>query len=69
MLNSTVTELSAALAARKISSIELTRAYLDRIAKLDRQLNAFISTDEERSLRGARRADERRARGEAGPLT
>jgi aspartyl-tRNA(Asn)/glutamyl-tRNA(Gln) amidotransferase subunit A len=69
LLNSTVTDLSAALAARKISAVELVRACLDRIAKLDRQLNAFISTDEEKSLRGARRADELRARGEGGPLT
>jgi aspartyl-tRNA(Asn)/glutamyl-tRNA(Gln) amidotransferase subunit A len=67
MLNSTVTELSAALAARKISSVELTRACLDRIAKL-RELNAFISVDESLSLAAARRADVRRAKGEAGPL-
>jgi aspartyl-tRNA(Asn)/glutamyl-tRNA(Gln) amidotransferase subunit A len=69
LLNSTVTELSAALAAKKVSSVELTRAYLDRIAKLDRELNAFISTDEEKSLNAARRADEQRAKGDAGPLT
>ncbi|HEY1289423.1 MAG TPA: Asp-tRNA(Asn)/Glu-tRNA(Gln) amidotransferase subunit GatA [Burkholderiales bacterium] len=71
MLNSTVAELSAALAARKISSVELTRACLERIARLNGDLNAFISTDEERetSLTAARRADERRARGDAGPLT
>jgi aspartyl-tRNA(Asn)/glutamyl-tRNA(Gln) amidotransferase subunit A len=71
LLYSTVTELSAALAARKISSVELTRACLERIARLNRELNAFISTDEERerSLAAARRADERRARGDAGPLT
>src|SRR5580765_4817876 len=71
LLNSTVTELSAALAARKISSVELTRACLERIVKLNGELNAFISTDEERegSLAAARRADEQRARGDAGPLT
>src|SRR3954449_118158 len=71
MLNLTVTELSAALAARKISSVELTRACLERIARLNPELNAFISTDEERegSLAVARRADEQRARGDAGPLT
>jgi aspartyl-tRNA(Asn)/glutamyl-tRNA(Gln) amidotransferase subunit A len=71
LLNSTVTELSAALAARKISSVELTRACLDRIAKLNPEINAFISNDEERetSLAAARRADEQRASGNAGPLT
>jgi aspartyl-tRNA(Asn)/glutamyl-tRNA(Gln) amidotransferase subunit A len=68
LLDSTVTELSAALAARKISSVELTRACLDRIAGL-RELNAFISVDESLSLAQAHRADERRAKGDAGPLT
>jgi aspartyl-tRNA(Asn)/glutamyl-tRNA(Gln) amidotransferase subunit A len=69
LLNSTVTELSAALAVKKVSSVELTQACLDRIGKLDQRLNAFISTDEEKSLSAARRADARRAKGEAGPLT
>ena len=68
MLNATVTELSAALAARKISSVELTRQCLERIRALQ-ALNAFISVDEGLSLEAARRADENRARGEAGPLT
>jgi len=67
MLNSTVTELSAALAARKISSVELTQACLARI-RAQRDLNAFISVDESFSLAAARKADERRAQGEAGPL-
>src|SRR5882672_8780780 len=69
MLNSTVTELSAALAAKKVSSVELTRLYLGRIKGLNGQLNAFITVDEERSLAQARVADERRSRGEAGALT
>jgi aspartyl-tRNA(Asn)/glutamyl-tRNA(Gln) amidotransferase subunit A len=68
MLNSTVTELSAALAARKISAVELTQACLARI-RAQRDLNAFISVDESVSLAAARKADERRAKGEAGPLT
>jgi aspartyl-tRNA(Asn)/glutamyl-tRNA(Gln) amidotransferase subunit A len=68
MLNSTVTELSDALAAKKVSSVELTRLYLDRIKGLNGQLNAFITVDEERSLTQARIADQRRSRGEAGAL-
>ena len=73
MLNSTVTELSDALAGRKISSVELTRLFLDRIKGLNGRLNAFITVDEERSLAQALVADERRSgkgnAGEAGPLT
>ena len=69
MLNSTLSELSAALSAGRISSAELTRLHLERIARLDRELNAFISVDETRALAQARTADERRAQGQAGPLT
>ena len=69
MLESTVTQLSAALAARQISALELTRACLERIRRLANELNCFISVGEEQALAAARRADERRARGEAGPLT
>jgi aspartyl-tRNA(Asn)/glutamyl-tRNA(Gln) amidotransferase subunit A len=68
VIDSTVTELSAALAARKISSRELTEGYLARMRQ-HRDLNAFISVDEETSLNAARRADERLAKGEAGLLT
>ena len=69
MLNSTLSEFSGALAAGKISSVELTRLHLERIAGLNRALNAFITVDEERSLSEAREADARRARGDAGRLT
>jgi len=69
VLNSTVTELSAALAAKQVSSVELTKLFLDRIRGLNGKLNAFITVDEERSLAQATVADERRARGDAGPLT
>ncbi|OGA67177.1 MAG: aspartyl/glutamyl-tRNA amidotransferase subunit A [Betaproteobacteria bacterium RIFCSPLOWO2_12_FULL_68_20] len=68
MHNASVAELSAALAAGKVSSVELTRMFLDRIAGLNGELNAFITVDEARSLADARRADARRARGEGGPL-
>jgi aspartyl-tRNA(Asn)/glutamyl-tRNA(Gln) amidotransferase subunit A len=69
VINSTVTELSAALAAKQVSSVELTRLFLDRIKGLNGQLNAFISLDEKHSLAQALVADERRSRGQAGPLT
>ncbi len=69
MLNATLTELSAALEAKRISSVELTRLFLDRIGRLNGRLNAFITVDEERSLAEARVADERRAKGAAGALT
>jgi len=68
VLDLSVTELSAALAAKKVSSAELTRAFLGRIGKL-KDLNAFITVDEPGALERARLADDRRAQGKAGPLT
>jgi aspartyl-tRNA(Asn)/glutamyl-tRNA(Gln) amidotransferase subunit A len=69
LTDASLTELAAALAARRISSAELTGAFLDRIARHGPALNAFITVDPERSLAQARAADARIARGEGGPLT
>ncbi|HEY8554709.1 MAG TPA: Asp-tRNA(Asn)/Glu-tRNA(Gln) amidotransferase subunit GatA [Burkholderiales bacterium] len=68
MIELTVAELARALAERKISSVELTKAFLERIERY-RDLNAFITVDPERSLAQARAADERLAKGEGQPLT
>jgi aspartyl-tRNA(Asn)/glutamyl-tRNA(Gln) amidotransferase subunit A len=69
VLDSTLGELQAALAGRRVSSVELTGLHLARIRALNATTNAFISVDEEISLGQARAADKRLARGEGGPLT
>ena len=69
MLNASLAELSVALRARRISAQELSRLFLEQIARLDSELNAFITVDEQKSLSEARAADEQLARGEGGPLT
>ncbi len=69
MINASLAELSAALAAKRISSVELTQLFLDRIKRYGGQLNAFVSTDPERSLAQARSADVRIAAGGARALT
>ena len=69
MLNSSLKELAQALAGKKISSVELTQLYLDRINRLNPAINAYVSTQPERSLAQAKAADARLAAGDAGPLT
>ena len=69
MIKSSLTELRQALDDGQLSSVELTTLFLDRIAQLDTQLNAFITVDREHALNQAREADARIARGAAGPLT
>jgi aspartyl-tRNA(Asn)/glutamyl-tRNA(Gln) amidotransferase subunit A len=69
MHEKTLTELSEALAAKRISARELTEHYLDRIAKLDEDLNAFVTVTAEQALAQADAADERLTSGTATPLT
>ncbi len=68
MLDSTLSELSAGLRAKRFSAVELARAHLERIRKLNGELNAFLCFDETLALESAARADARIATGEAGPL-
>ena len=63
-----IAALSEALRARRLSSVELTQGLLDRIAKLDPALNAFITVDRERALSDANATDTAIAAGNAGPL-
>jgi aspartyl-tRNA(Asn)/glutamyl-tRNA(Gln) amidotransferase subunit A len=69
MHEKTLAQLAAALQARRISSTELTRHFLDRIARFDETLNSFITVTAEHALARAAQADERIERGNATPLT
>ncbi|NWG40099.1 MAG: Asp-tRNA(Asn)/Glu-tRNA(Gln) amidotransferase subunit GatA [Hydrogenophilaceae bacterium] len=68
MINDSLKQLSAALAAKQISSVELASLYLGRIATHNARLNAFITVDREKTLAEARSADARRAAGETGAM-
>ncbi|MBI5463310.1 MAG: Asp-tRNA(Asn)/Glu-tRNA(Gln) amidotransferase subunit GatA [Gammaproteobacteria bacterium] len=68
MHNKTLAELAADLKAKAYSSEELTRSLLDRIARLDPQLNSFVTVTADIALTQARAADARIAAGESGPL-
>ena len=69
MLNFTVKQLTAELAAKRVSSVEVAEFFLKRINTLGKMLNAFVSVDEEKTLAGAKAADALFASGKAGPLT
>ncbi len=59
LIDLTLLEAAGALRAGEVSSVELTRACLDRIQVVDGQVHAFLNIAEERALAQARAADER----------
>ena len=65
----TLSEASDLLRGREASSVDLTRAAFERINALDDRIHAFLRLTDEIALEQALAADERIARGEAGPLT
>jgi aspartyl-tRNA(Asn)/glutamyl-tRNA(Gln) amidotransferase subunit A len=67
MINYTVAELARELRAKKVSSREVTQAFLDRISRY-KDVNAFITVDPERSLAQATAVDAKIAKGEGGIL-
>jgi aspartyl-tRNA(Asn)/glutamyl-tRNA(Gln) amidotransferase subunit A len=65
----TLTEVAEAIAAKKLSSREVTQACLDRIAQAQPKLNAFMAIEPESALAAADAADAALAkRGVKGPL-
>lgn len=68
MYQKTLAEQSQMLANGDCSSTELTEHYLERIARLDKDLNTMISVNSDDAISGARACDERRAAGENSPL-
>ncbi|PLY02943.1 MAG: Asp-tRNA(Asn)/Glu-tRNA(Gln) amidotransferase GatCAB subunit A [Desulfuromonas sp.] len=69
IINLTMHELSDRLKARELSSEEATRAYLERVAATNEQLNIYLTVAEEAALEMARSADARLAAGDAAELT
>ena len=61
-------ELSAALRAGEVTSVELTDEAIARIECEDKVINAICVPDFDRARAAAHRADQARARGEDGPL-
>lgn len=64
LLRASAIAQAAAIRAREVSSEELTRAHLERIARVNGALNAVVQSDPEAAIAAARRADARTARGD-----
>ncbi len=65
----TIAEASHLLKSRRISSVELTRAVLDRVSSVEGKLHAFVTVTENLALSQAEKADSRLSSGDATPLT
>ena len=63
------TEIRSMIAEKKVSSVEMTRLYLDRIDALDSQFNSYLTVTSDLALEMAAEADRAVARGDdLGPL-
>ena len=63
MIRKTAAELADALASGETTSVEVTRAHLDRIGEVDGAVHAFLHVDVDGALEQAAAADGRRASG------
>ncbi len=69
LIHSSASSLAKAIRAKRVSSIEVVRAYLDRIEEVNAKLNAVVQLVSDRALEEARQADADLARGAIrGPL-
>lgn len=64
LIHHTAAELGRMIAAGETTSVEVTTAFLDRIAELNPTLNAFLHVDRDGALAAARAVDGRIAAGE-----
>ncbi|MEW8524979.1 MAG: Asp-tRNA(Asn)/Glu-tRNA(Gln) amidotransferase subunit GatA [Candidatus Thiodiazotropha endolucinida] len=69
MHSKTIAELGAAMQAGEFSSVELTRHFIERIERLNGNLNALITPTPDQALAEAEAADRVIRSGQAGPLT
>jgi aspartyl-tRNA(Asn)/glutamyl-tRNA(Gln) amidotransferase subunit A len=70
LTNLTIREAHELLTTKKISSVELTQAMLDRIHDIDSKVKSYVTVTDELALEQAKKADERIAKGEnVTPLT
>ena len=65
----TIHQAHQLLKAKQLSSVELTKAMLERIHQVEPKIRALVTITDELALRQAEQADELIASGDANPLT
>ncbi len=65
----TIHEAHRLLKTKQLSSVELTKACLERIRRVEPKVHALVTTTDELALKQAQKADELIAAGDANPLT
>ena len=68
LIRNSAARLAELLAAKEVSSVEVTQAHLDRIAEVDGSVNAFLHVNTEEALAVAADVDKARAAGEDLPV-
>ena len=68
LLKKTAVEQHKALVNKEVSALELTKASIERIEKLDKELGCFNSTTFDSAIETAKKVDEKIARGEDIPM-
>ena len=65
----TIAQASGLLKNKEITSVELTRAVLDRIEAVDGKVGAYLTVDADGAMAQAKAADQRLANADTAPLT
>lgn len=65
----TIHEAHKLLKSKKLSSVELTKAILERIRQVEPKVRALVTITDDSALKQAKKADELIAAGDIGPLT
>ena len=65
----TITQAHEGLKKKEFSSVDLTKAYLENIKNIDKELNAYLSATEGLAMHQAEEADRKIASGDFGELT
>ena len=64
LLNLTIKKIHQGLVNKEFSCLELTKAYLDKIEKEDKNINSFLSVYRDRAIAKSKKVDEKISKGE-----